>query len=274
MISEADDAQETSDDRTTLVWSLLVSGFFNLMVWMLISWGLFSHLHAIVKQHEEPFMVVSSSLRIEQKNRPVPQQPQQQPQPQQQQQQPEHEKAQHPTKQPQAQPTEIARLQPQAPPQPRSAPKRSQGTLAEQLAQQEAAFAHEAQQINAAHGPISVATIDPSQRQSATKSFQMNFSGVPGLEGKGEGFLTPLQRWIGGDGRHCYYGRYNWIYPTGGTEIANIPWPFCFPPTDDPIARGLREFPFPLPLTGYRLPPNTYLYPIEKEVYEGWLSAQ
>lgn len=276
MITETEDKQQAADDRTTLVWSLLVSGFFNLMAWMLVMWGVYLRIHVPVRQPESTLMVVSSSIRIEHKNRPVPRMqpnPVQQQAVHQRQPQPQHEKQHKSQSKPQAQPTELARLVPTAPPQPRSAPKRQEGTLAEQLAQQQAAFAREAQQLNAQHAPISIATIDPSQRESATKSYHMNFSGSPLLEGKGEGYLTPLQRWSE-NGQHCYYGRYTWIYPSGGTEIADIPWPFCFPPTDDPIARGLRQFPFPLPLPGYRLPANTYLYPIEKDVYQQWLSSQ
>jgi hypothetical protein len=250
------------------------------MAWMLVAWGVAERIHDLAlaaRQRPEPtFMVASSSIHIEKKNHPVPRvanpQPNvHEPQPKEQVQtkpQPEH------TAQPKAQPTELARIDEHAPPQPRSAQKRQEGTLAEQLAQQQAAFAHEAQQLNAQNGPISIATIDPSQRESATKSYSINFSGIRGLEGKGEGYLDPLRRWRNDDGQNCYYGRYTWLYPAGGTEVANIPWAFCFYPSQDPIAHGIRQFPFPLPETGYRLPPGTYLAPIEKEVYQGWLSQQ
>ncbi|HTU71502.1 MAG TPA: hypothetical protein VMF11_14460 [Candidatus Baltobacteraceae bacterium] len=277
MISETDDQRQASDDRATVVWSLLVSGFINLMVWMLAAWGVALRLHAMMAAPEhhpqETFMVASSSIHIAPHSHPVPQT---QPVPvrQQRAQPPPKALPRRVVKQPEAQPTEIARIEPTAPPQPRSAPKKvRQGTLAEQLAQQEVAFQHEAQQLNAQQAPLSIATIDPNQRAAATRSYHMNFSGTTELQGHGEGFLIPLRAW-GENGMHCYYGQYHWLYPTGGTEVANIPWAFCFPPNDDPIARGIREFPFPLPLPGYRVPAGTYLYPIEKEVYDFWLAHQ
>ena len=279
MITEADDRQERNDDRTTLVWSLLVSGFANLMLWMLIAWGVALRMQAIQTRQERPeetFMVASSSVRIAQHSHPEPQQREPSPLDAQksQQRQPKSAQREAATPQPKAQPTEIARIVPSAAPQPSSAPrKQKQGSLAEQLAQQQVAFQRETQQLNAQHAPLSVATIDPAQRESATKTYKMNFSGSEELSGKGEGYLIPLQRWLD-HGYHCYYGRYTWLYPTGGSEIGDIPWPFCFSPNSDPIARGIRQFPFPLPPPGYRLPAGTYLYPIEKDVYDAWLARQ
>jgi outer membrane biosynthesis protein TonB len=279
MITEADNSQERNDDRTTLVWSLLVSGFVNLMSWMLVAWVVALRMQAIqVAQDrpEETFMVASSSIHIAQHSHPVPHQENPSPVTAQksQQKQPQKSEKEAATPRPSAAPTEVARIVPNASPQPKPAPKKqNQGSLAEQLAQQQVAFQHEAQQINAHNAPYSIATIDPAQRESATRQYRMNFSGNQELEGKGEGYLIPLQRWID-NGLHCYYGQYYWLYPTGGTEVGNIPWPFCFPPGNDPIARGIRQFPFPLPMRGYQLPAGTYLYPIEKDVYEAWLSQQ
>jgi hypothetical protein len=284
MITESDDAQQRSDDRTVLVWSVLVSGFVNLMVWMAATWAIVASMQAIAQPRErrplQTFMVASTSIHIAHHSHPVPQRPQTRPsvqqqpqrQPQRPQPQPTVQRRAVPT--PAAQPTELARIVQSAPPQPRSAPKRSQqAALAEQLAQQEVAFQREAQQLNAQNAPLSIATIDPHQRDSAVHQFHMNFSGETELAGRGEGYLLPLRSWSD-NGMHCYYGRYYWQYPTGGTEIANIPWPFCFLPSEDPIARGIRVFPFPKPLPGYRVPSGTYLYPIEKDVYNYWISTQ
>lgn len=279
MITEADNQQERSDDRATMVWSLLVSGFANLMFWMLIAWGVALRMQAIQVAQERPeetFMVASSSIHIAQRSHPIPQQ--QHPSPvdaqRSQQRQPKAAQREAGTPQPSAEPTEIARIVASAPPQPKSAPKKqNQGSLAEQLAQQQVAFQREAQQLNSHNAPLSIATIDPAQRESATKQYHMNFSGNQELAGKGEGYLIPLQRWIGDNGAHCYYGQYYWLYPTGGTEVDNIPWPFCFSPGNDPIARGIRQFPFPLPPAGYQLPAGRYLYPIERDVYEAWLAG-
>lgn len=278
MITEADDLQEHNDDRATWLWAMLVSGFVNLLAAILISWGISQRMQAIQTVQERPeetFMVASSSINIARRSHPVPQQRDPSPRDAQksQQQQPKRAQREAATPQPTAEPTEIARIVPRAPPQPRSAPKKqNQGSLAEELAQQQVAFQHEAQQLNAQHAPLSVATIDPAQRESASKQYRINFSGNRELEGMGEGYLIPLQRWIGENGSHWYYGQYYWIYPTGGTEVANIPWPFCFTPASDPIVRGIRQFPFPLPRPGYQLPAGTYLYPIEKDVYSAWLT--
>jgi len=278
MISERDDEQERSDDRATLVWSLLVSGFLNLMGWMLIAWSIALRTHAMAvaqEQPQEPFMVTSSSIHIAQRSRPVPQQPNQQPVAERQSQRPVAATRQR-QPEPKAEPTEIARIMPTAPPQPRSAPKRTQqATLAEQLAQQQVAFEHEAQQINQQHGPISIATIDPSQRESAVRTYHMNFGGNAELRDRGEGFYRPLKAWIDPEsGLHCYYIQYQWLYPTGGTEVADVPWPFCYPPSGDLVARGLRTIPMQFPPPGYQLPAGTYLFPIEKEVYEAWLRGR
>lgn len=280
MITETDNPLERNDDRTTLVWSLLVSGFANLMLWMLVAWGVALRMQAIkvAQDHpEETFMVSSSSVHIAQHSHPVPQQEHPSPLDAQKSQQHQAKKAQREaaTPQPNAQPTELAKIVPDASPQPHAAPKQQkQGTLAEQLAQQQVAFQHEAQQLNAHNAPLSVATIDPAQRESATRQYQLNTSGRRELQGPGEGILSAvLARWID-RGAHCYYIQYTWLYPTGGTEVANVPWPFCYPPTDDPIARGERHILILQPPPGYQLPAGTVLYPIEKRIYDYWLAHQ
>lgn len=280
MITETDDLQEPNDDRTTLVWSLLVSVFANLMLWMLVAWGIAFRMQAMKVAQERPeetFMVASSSVHIAQHSHPVPQQ--QNPSPldaqKSQQQQPKKAQREAATPQPTAQPTELARIVPSAPPQPRSAPKQQKlGALAEELAQQQVAFQHEAQQLNSQRAPLSVATIDPAQRESAMRQYRINVSGNHELQGPGEGILSEvLARWID-QGMHCYYIQYTWLYPTGGVEVANVPWPFCYPPTNDPIARRERHVAILEPPPGYHLPAGTYLYPIEKRVYDYWLVHQ
>ncbi len=278
MISEADfeNLRTYIRDRNIMMWSLVVSVPLTLLLWMLLTWRLLMHL-AGVGAHKTPevFMVSSSSLRIEHRQQPLPEQPHQQPQP------PAHTQPRPaaapkraPVPVPRSQPTELARNVPKAPPQPPSSNRRThQATLAERLAQQEVAFSREAQQINADHAPLSIATANPAIHDAAEQQYHMNFSGDRELQGRGEGYLDALRRWTDG-GMHCYYGRYYWTYPTGGMEVADIPWAFCFPPNADPIARGVHEFPFPLPLTGYRVPPGTQLQPIEAEVYKYWLSTQ
>ncbi|MGB8798354.1 MAG: hypothetical protein WCC70_12465, partial [Candidatus Aquilonibacter sp.] len=127
MITERDDQQEHDDDRATLAWSLLVSGFANLMLWMVLAWVIALRTHGMVvpNQPTEVFTVTSSSLNIAKRTQPVPAhpnqavvaQPQQQRQPQRQP-KPEHA-PQRATPKPQAQPTELARVTPNGTPQPR-----------------------------------------------------------------------------------------------------------------------------------------------------------
>jgi outer membrane biosynthesis protein TonB len=277
MITEQDDQRQ--NDRAVMAWSLVVSLAINLAILALSLW--LSGLNVLLPKEQEPELAVSTSIiRLEKTvpeahqnftpPKPQPQEPRQPQQPKQQTQpQPRHE-----DRQPRAQPTEIARIVDHAPPQPKPAKTAAhQATLAEQLAQQQAMFNREAQQLREERQPLSAATIDPNQRPAASRSYSMNISGLQHANGPGEGYLTPLQRWIDG-GQHCYYGRYDWVYPDGSTEEANIPWAFCFPPNADPIARGIHQFPFPLPLPGYRLPPGTELQPIERSVYSSWLSMQ
>ena len=281
MITERDDLQERSDDRATLAWSLLVSGFANLMAWMVLAWVLAYRTHAVPPaQTVETFTVTSSSLNIAKRTQPVPAQPNPQIAAQQQQQQRQPKNQEQPSHQetprPQAQPTELARITPNGTPQPHSAPKKqSQGTLAEELAQQEVAFQHEAQQINAQHSVLSVATIDPNQRPSSQQPFQMDISGLPGEPRRGEGIIFPneMSRVQGYD---CYPGgRYTLRYNNGQLEDGDIPWTFCYPPRQDPFLQRYRSFAMPLPATrSYRLPPGVQLQPAAKDVYEAWLDQQ
>ncbi len=270
MITERDD--EPSHDRTAMVWSLLVSLVFNAGVWALILWGVRErHLMPPERAREQEFIVSSSSLRIERRDVPLP----------------AHKPAQtasvsrpraqaHPRRvavpHHEAKPQEISREVPRAASQPR-AHANAQQTLQEQLAQQETMFEQEARQMNANRAPLSAATMDPNRSPSSIHAYQVDLPGLPRRTDDGEGYFTKLQSWHD-RGMNCYYGRYDWDYPEGGTESANIPWPFCFSPERDPVAAGVRTFPFPLPLSGYRLPSGTILEPIEKRVYDSWIAHQ
>ena len=179
------------------------------------------------------------------------------------------------TPQPKRTTTEIARIVPSAPPQPKSRTEETEsGLTCRAVAQQQVAFQREAQQLNSQHAPLSVATIDPAQRESANKQYRMNFSGNQELAGKGEGFLIPLQALDRRQRQPLLLRAATLALSDRRQEVANIPWPFCFSPGNDPIARGIRQFPFPLPPSGYQLPAGTYLYPIEKDVYQSWLAHQ
>lgn len=270
MISEADDLRRR--DRALLAWSFLASLVLNLSLWALVTgWHpLTSLLHPVQEPAEQ--VVSTSVIRLE---RVVPE--------------PVHTKsaaeaiakARTSTTRPQsgspsspapiAEHVEIARLAPHAPPQPR-APSRlqSQASLAEILAQQQAALARDAQRINASRAPLSNATIDPNHAPSSNRSYQMDYSGLPQVT-QGEGYIEPINDWHDG-GLHCYYTHYEYHYPQGGTESANIPWPICFTPYNDPLARGARLIPLPrlVPPDDYHLPAGSDLTPIERAILDYW----
>jgi hypothetical protein len=264
MITERDDLRERNDDRTTLVWSLLVSGFANLMAWMLLAWVIALRTHVIVTVQQQPVELItvsSSSLNIGGRAQPARSKPQQAPR--------------RTIPQPQAQPTELARITPNGTPVPRSAPKKQQaGSLAEELAQQQVAFQHEAQQLNAQSTALAIATIDPNQGPGTPEPFQMQVSGLPGEPRRGEGIIYPNEgsRTRGYD---CYDGgRYTLRYMDGKLEEGDIPWRFCYVPREDPFLQRFRRFDMPPPVPGYRLPSGVELQPAAKQVYQNWLSAQ
>lgn len=263
MITQRDEASRNDGARLTL--ALLASALLNLLLIPLALWLFGGRPYVFVPaMQREQFVVSSSSIRIEKKTVPQPKtQSHTLPVPN------EQHRAQ-PARHSAAQPHELSHAVAQAPPQPPRAEHRT--TLAETLAQQERNFAHEAQSIHANNHPFSIATIDPNQHSASQHPFQMN---VPGSlhASHGEGFLHPLKSWKD-RGLNCYYGRYTWYYPGGGSEDADIPWAFCYAPQRDPIAAGKQQFPFPLPLPGYRLPAGTVLQPIEKETYDQWLAQQ
>lgn len=278
MISESDENQRASD-RAHLAWAFALSVLLNLLSWAIATryYGLEAALSKMAQQ-QPPELVTSTSI-VHVERRPIPEA---RSKPDQQAQVPTLPKpvaepapaAQKALPKPEAEPTEIAREVPKAPPQPQSAKThQSAATLAEQLAQQNAAFERETQQLNANREPLSNATIDPNNSPRSQVTYHMDISQMRTATGPGFGYLTPLKRWTD-QGYNCYYGHYDWQYPDGGTESANIPWSFCYTPHDDPIRRGLRQFPFPFPLPGYRLPPGTDLEPVEKHVYEFWLAQQ
>lgn len=263
-------------DRAVTAWSFAVAVPLTLLIWILLTTNLFSHrLTGIGEQKPEQMVVMNSSeiqirppapFSVPKEHKPPPPTA---PKPQ-----PQRAQQQAVVPRPQAQPTEIANIVQHAPPQPRSVPQPNrQAALAEQLAQQEVAFAREAQQINNSRSPTDVATADPNLHAQMNNAFHPEFAGSRILQGKGDGFLVPFRYWRY-EGENCYQGKYYWTYPTGGQESGTIPWNFCYPPGIDPIAHGVREFPFPLPFDNNFRISEAQLQPIEKDVYDDWLAHQ
>ena len=141
-----------------------------------------------------------------------------------------------------------------------------------QLERDRAGFAREVAQLNQQNDPHAIPTIDPAARQSATKSYAFNIPSSLRGDEHGNGIITPTRSWQD-HGLDCYYGRYEYTYPDGATESGSILWPFCFDPGSDPFKQPPHPIPFPLPLVGFRLPPDADLPPIEKQVYQEWAAA-
>ena len=264
MISENDEIQRERD-RANLAWAILLALPLTFLQWMFLAWLLAhnpSQLKALLHAGQPPELVTSTSIiHMDKRPIPVPNQNITRPQvpviprpPE----QPQKSQRSEQQASPKAEPTELAREVPNAPPQTQPAKARQQASLSEVLAQQEAAFAREAQQMNANRAPLSVATIDPNNSPRSDQTYHMDFSGLPHANSHGEGIITSTRAWRD-HGYDCYYGHYTYQYPDGSTEEGNIPWPFCFAPSVDPLLRPGSRFPMPFPVAGYRLPPGTPL---------------
>jgi hypothetical protein len=135
-----------------------------------------------------------------------------------------------------------------------------------------AGFAREVAQLNRQNDPHAIPTIDPASRQTTSKSYAFQIPSSMRGDEHGNGIITPTRSWRD-DGRNCYYGRYEFTYPDGAMESGDIAWPFCFEPGSDPFREPPHPIPFPLPLLGFKLPPDAQLPPIEKQVYQEWAAG-
>ncbi|MBV8371984.1 MAG: hypothetical protein JOY69_01885 [Candidatus Eremiobacteraeota bacterium] len=133
-------------------------------------------------------------------------------------------------------------------------------------------FANEVARLNARSDPHAIPTIDPAQAQSSSKTYA--FDAARSSEGgaHGNGIITPIQSWQD-HGLDCYYARYEYTYASGASEEGRIAWPVCFEPASDPFHEPPHPMPFPLPQPGYALPPGTEMPPLEKQVYDEWISS-
>lgn len=151
-------------------------------------------------------------------------------------------------------------------------PLQHRTSVPSKIERDEAGYAKEVAKLNAQDDPHAIPTIEPSRRQPSSKQYAFNVPASLRGDEHGNGIITPTQHWHD-NGRNCYYGRYEFTYPDGSEEDGDIVWPFCYDPAVDPFRLPPHEIPFPLPLPGYRLPPNTQLPPIEKSVYQQWIAA-
>lgn len=152
------------------------------------------------------------------------------------------------------------------------APLQRRISVPSKIERDEAGYAKEVAQLNSQDDPHAIPTIDPGRREASSKRYAFDVPSSLRGDEHGNGLITPTQRWRD-NGRNCYYGRYSFTYPDGSEEDGDIVWPFCYEPGLDPFRLPPHEIPFPLPLPGYRLPPDTQLPPIEKSVYQQWIAS-
>ena len=165
-------------------------------------------------------------------------------------------------------PRELAR--PTTAPAPRQPPQAPH--IPSRIERDQAGFAREVAQLNQQNDPHAIPTIDPASRESATKTYSFDVPSSMRGDEHGNGIITPTRSWRE-NGLDCYYGRYEFTYPDGATESGDIVWPFCFDPGTDPFKQPPHPIPFPLPIVGFKLPPDAQMPPIERQVYQQWAAA-
>ena len=284
MITERDDQQEHDDDRATLAWSLLVSGFANLMLWMVLAWVIALRTHGMVvpNQPTEVFTVTSSSLNIAKRTQPVPAHPNQAVVAQQQQQQPQQPKTvvHRAQPQPQAQPTEIAHIVPSAPPQPRSARRRGRAGNAGGEAR---SAAGRVSTRSAATQPAEFAALGRDDRSELDAGRAAAVSdGYLGSPRRASAWRrNHLPKWDVEMARLRLLQRRNVFIPVSGRTPRGRRRALAvlLPPRQDPFLRGSRWMAMPFPggeigMPSYRLPSGIQLQPQAKQVYDYWLSQQ
>ena len=147
-------------------------------------------------------------------------------------------------------------------------------SIPSKIERDEAGFAQEVAQLNAQNDILT--RFQRSIPARGSRRARVTRFDVPSsLRGDehGNGIITPTRSWRD-NGHDCYYGRYEYTYPDGAKENGDIVWPFCFDPGSDPFKEPPHPIPFPLPLLGFKLPPDTQLPPIEKPVYDQWAAER
>ncbi len=162
---------------------------------------------------------------------------------------------------------ELARAQAHATPQPaRVAHPAHEAMQRIALARAEQRIAAYARALQAARDPLALPTVVPSPASRHPAHFDVLGREQPhGVEA----LLTPIRHWYDGD-RSCYYARYSATFAAGGNEDGVIPWPVCYPRSDDAMAHPPypHRVPVPVPPPGYTLPSGTYLTPFLRAIYD------
>lgn len=269
MISEERDKERGARN---LLWAFLAS----ILIHALLIPVAFSSWARSVRFSQQPpkreWVISSTAVRIERRTVPqrrsMPTRPQPQPIPPQPQPVPPRPQIRPQPVRPAAPRQEIARAAPTAPPQPEKRPEHTaQPSLESQLQRQQQAFSQEVARLHEQNNPLSIAA--PHEPPAST--YRRTYFDVPGHSHREqvEALLLPLRHWRRSD-MSCYYVRYIAQFTSGGSEDGVIPWPVCYPASNDAMAYPPypHDLPIPLPQRDYVLPPGTYLTPLLKSIYE------
>lgn len=134
-----------------------------------------------------------------------------------------------------------------------------------ELAHDDAAFAQTIAKARTAQDPVAGAQTAVVPETIQGRGF--NASSISTVPASGEGYLSPMRRWVNGDLAY-YYVRYSVTYPDGTFETGIVPWPIHFPLHDDPFARGLHSMPLPGPASDYVAAADVEMHPLVKNCYD------
>lgn len=164
-----------------------------------------------------------------------------------------------------AAPVRAHRARAEAAPHHRAAPERVARLRSSELAREQAAFAQTIASAKAAQDPVAGAQtkIVPA----APRAYGFAASSISTVPSAGEGYLSPVRRWVTGDTVY-YYVRYSVTYPDGTVETGIVPWPIHFSLGHDPFARGIHSMPLPGPAPDYVASADTDMHPLVKNCYD------
>lgn len=269
MITEERDRERGAK---TLLWAFAASILIHALVLPAAFWSWTRSVLLSQQPRQHEWVVSSTAVRIERRtvpqrrNRPTPPQPlpvppQPQPVP------PQPPRPPQPAR-PAAPRPEIARISPTAPPQPnKSAERVAEPSLQSRLEQQEQTFSQVVARLNEQNNPLSIA----ATREPPAATYRRTYFDVPGHSRREavEALLLPLRHWRSNN-MSCYYVRYIAQFTSGGSEDGVIPWPVCYPVSDDVMVNPPypHDLPIPLPQRDYVLPSGTYLTPLLRSIYD------
>jgi len=268
MISEERDQER---DTRNLLWALLASVLIHALLLPAAFWSWTRSVRLSQQPPQREWVVSSTAVRIEHRTVPRPRSlrlPQPQPKPPQPQPIAPQPLAKPQPVSPVAPRHELARVAPTAPPQPQKRSDRpATPSLQSQLEQQEQTFSQEVARLHEQNNPLSIAA--PHEPPAST--YRRTYFDVPGHRehNEVEALLVPLRHWYTG-GLSCYYVRYIAQFSLGGGEDGVIPWPVCYPASNDAMANPPypHDLPIPIPQPDYVLPASTYLTPLLRSIYD------